>query len=62
MSGGTMNDDEFKSERRLVEKELERVNLFSEAARNHPDDDVPGLPTSSGSLSELKTRYNLRQL
>lgn len=62
MSGGTMSDDEFKSERRLVEKELERVNLFSEAARNHPDDDVPGLPTSSGSLSELKTRYNLRQL
>jgi DNA phosphorothioation system restriction enzyme len=62
MSGGTMNDDEFKSERRLVEKELERVNLFSEAARNHPDDDVPGLPTGSGSLSELKTRYNLRQL
>jgi hypothetical protein len=57
-----MSDDEFKSERRLVEKELERVNLFSEAARNHPDDDVPGLPTSSGSLSELKTRYNLRQL
>lgn len=62
MSGGTMSDAEFKSERRLVEKELERVNLFSEAARNHPDDDVPGLPTSSGSLSELKTRYNLRQL
>jgi DNA phosphorothioation system restriction enzyme len=62
MSGGTMSDDEFKSERRLVEKELERVNLFSEAARNHPDDDVPGLPTSSGSLSDLKTRYNLRQL
>lgn len=62
MSGGTMSDNEFKSERRLVQKELERVNLFSEAARNHPDDDVPGLPTSSGSLSELKTRYNLRQL
>ena len=62
MAGGTMSDDEFKSERRLVQKELERVNLFSEAARNHPDDDIPGLPTSSGSLNELKTRYNLRQL
>ena len=62
MAGGKLSDDEFKSERRLVQKELERVNLFSEAARNHPDDDVPGLPTSSGSLSELKTIYNLRQL
>ncbi len=61
-AGGAVDDDEFKTERRLVQKELERVNLFSEAARNHPDDDVPGLPTSSGSLSELKTRYNLRQL
>jgi DNA phosphorothioation system restriction enzyme len=62
MPGGAMSDDEFKSERRLVQKELERVNLFSEAARNHPDDNVLGLPTSSGSLSELKTQYNLRQL
>lgn len=62
MVGDVQSDDEFTSERRLVEKELERVNLFAEAARNHPDDDIPGLPTSSGSLTELKTRYNLRQL
>jgi DNA phosphorothioation system restriction enzyme len=60
--GKTTSDNQFKTERRLVQKELERVNLFSEAARNHPDADVPGLPTSSGSLNELKTRYNLRQM
>ncbi len=62
MAGGAMSDDEFKTERRLIQKELERVNLFSEAARNHPDDNIPGLPTSSGSLTALKTQYNLRQL
>lgn len=57
-----LDAEHFKTEQSLVRKELERVQLFAEAARNHPDADVQGLPTSSGSLNQLKKQYNLRQL
>lgn len=56
------NSDEFSSERSLIRKELQRVNLFADAARNHPDADVDGIVTGSQSLQELKQKYNLRQL
>lgn len=56
------SSDEFSSERSLIRKEIERVNLFSEAALNHPDADVDGIPTGSRSLQSLKQEYNLRQL
>jgi DNA phosphorothioation system restriction enzyme len=52
----------FKTERNLVRGELERVNLFAGAARNHPDADVHGIPTDAGALGELKEQFNLRQL
>lgn len=54
--------DEFSAERSLIEKELSRVELFANSARNHPDADVEGIPTSSRTLQSLKEEYNLRQL
>jgi len=30
------------------------VNLFAEAARNHPDADVNGIPTDAGAIGSLK--------
>jgi DNA phosphorothioation system restriction enzyme len=57
-----LETNQFTTERNLVRKELERVNLFAEAARNHPDADVAVAPTSDRSLQELKQRYNLRQM
>lgn len=55
-------DPTFTTERNLVRKELERVNLFAEAARNHPDADIPGIPTEGGAIGELKRAFNLRNL
>jgi DNA phosphorothioation system restriction enzyme len=55
------DEDAFSVERRMVEKELDRVNLFAEAARNHPDADIDGIPTEGGELQRLKREYNLRQ-
>jgi DNA phosphorothioation system restriction enzyme len=52
----------FKTERNLVRRELERVNLFAAAARNHPDVDISGIPTDAGALGELKKQFNLRQM
>jgi superfamily II DNA or RNA helicase len=54
-----MNPDQFNIERSFIQKELERVSIFSEAAINHPDDDIQGLPQSSGSIKELKKNFNL---
>jgi DNA phosphorothioation system restriction enzyme len=54
--------EEFSTERSLVRKELQRVNLFAEAARNHPDADVDGVPTGERSLQELKRDFNLLDL
>lgn len=53
------SEEEFSTERSLVRKELRRVNLFAEAARNHPDADVNGVPTGEESLQELKRDFNL---
>jgi superfamily II DNA or RNA helicase len=52
----------FSAERSLVRKELERVMMFAESARNHPDADVDGIPTSEASLQDLKRRFNLLDL
>jgi len=57
----TAGDERFKTERNLVRQELERVNLFGEAARNHPDADVQGISTDAGAIGELKRAFNLRQ-
>lgn len=55
-------NDRFATERKLVRSELERVALFAEPARNHPDADVRGIPTDAGAVGELKRRFNLRGL
>ncbi|SIS16219.1 Helicase conserved C-terminal domain-containing protein [Natronorubrum thiooxidans] len=57
-----LDDTQFKTERNMIQKELERVQLFADSARNHPDADVQGIPTSSKSLKDLKKKYNLRQM
>lgn len=54
--------DQFSAERSLIEKELDRVSLFAESARNHPDADIDGVPTGSRTLQSLKREFNLRQL
>lgn len=62
---GALQDEsaeEFSAERSLIQKELQRVELFAESARNHPDADVDGIPTSERTLQSLKETYNLRQL
>lgn len=56
------SSDDFSTERSLIEKELNRVNLFAEAARNHPDADIDGIPTGDSTIQGLKEEYNLRQL
>lgn len=57
-----VDESMFKTERNLVRRELERVNLFAEAARNHPDADIEGIPTDAGAIGELKRQFNLRQM
>lgn len=54
-----LSDDRYDAERTLIRKELERVTTFAEAARNHPDADIDGVPTTDRSLQEIKRRYNL---
>jgi superfamily II DNA or RNA helicase len=54
-----LSGNEYEVERRLLEKELERVSTFTEAARNHPDAEVDGVPTTKGSLQQLKRQYEL---
>ena len=56
------NSEEFGTERALIRKELERVSMFAEAARNHPDADIRGVPTDSNSLQELKRKFNLLEM
>lgn len=53
------NSGTFSIERNLVKRELERVSLFAETARNHPDADLATIPTGNGSLSQLKRDFNL---
>ncbi len=52
-------DSIFSLERNLVQKELQRVSTFAESARNHPDARIKGIPTSSGSIQQLKKDFNL---
>lgn len=54
-----LSDEKYTAERSLIKKELRRVSMFADSARNHPDADVDGVPTSEGSLRELKKRYEL---
>lgn len=53
------DDSVFNVERNLVRKELQRVSLFSESARNHPDASLRAIPTTSGSITSLKRDFNL---
>lgn len=55
----TLSEDQYEAERRLIEKELERVSTFADAARNHPDAEVDSVPTSNESLQSVKRRYDL---
>lgn len=58
-----LDTNQFKTEQGLIAKELRRVGLFADSARNHPDADVSGVPSgSSGRLTELKNQYNLRDI
>ncbi|WP_138007394.1 DEAD/DEAH box helicase family protein [Halalkalirubrum salinum] len=61
-SNPTSDKTLFTTERNLVKRELERVNLFAESARNHPDSDIPGIPTDAGAIGELKRGFNLQQM
>lgn len=56
------DDEIFPTERNLVRKELERVNLFAEAALNHPAADVAGFKSDGDAIRELKQSFNLRNL
>lgn len=56
---GFLSEDRYNAERTLIRKELERVTTFADAARNHPDANVDGVPTTEQSLQEIKRRYNL---
>lgn len=59
---GSLDAETFSAERSLIRKELQRVSMFAEAAMNHPDADVPGIPSGQGSFRELKRLYNLRDM
>lgn len=54
-----LSDDQYEAERTLIRKELKRVTTFADAARNHPDADINGVPTTEPSLQEIKRRYDL---
>ena len=54
-----LSKSEYSAERTLIRKELERVSTFTAAARNHPDAEVDGVPTTDGSLQSLRRRYDL---
>ncbi len=54
-----LTDEEYAAERKLIENELDRVSMFAECARNHPDADVRGIPTSNRTLQSVKRRYEL---
>ncbi|WP_273838084.1 DEAD/DEAH box helicase family protein [Halococcus sp. PRR34] len=55
----SLSGDSYTAERRLFEKELRRVSMFADDALNHPDAEVGGVPTTDGSLQQLKRRYDL---
>jgi superfamily II DNA or RNA helicase len=53
------DDPAFQVERNLVRRELDRVATFVDAAKNHPDATLSGIPTTSGSITDLKKDFNL---
>lgn len=55
----TKEDSIFNTERRLVKKELERLSTFTDSAINHPDATLDSIPTTEGSITELKRDFNL---
>ena len=46
-------------ERNLLKRELKRVSMFAQTARNHPDAELDHIPTTPGSIRELKREFNL---
>ena len=52
-------DDSFTAERNLVKKELKRASIFAQSARNHPDANLPNIPTTDDSLLDLRKNFNL---
>lgn len=54
-----LSDDEYGAERSMIRKELNRVSMFADSARNHPDADVEDIPNTEGTLQELKRKYDL---
>lgn len=50
---------EFDIERNLVARELERVSTFADSAKNHPDASLSNIPTTAGSIGDLKKDFNL---
>lgn len=54
-----LSEDRYDVERKLIRKELERVTMFADAAKNHPDANIDDVPTTDGSLQEIKRRYDL---
>jgi superfamily II DNA/RNA helicase len=51
--------DTFTVERNLLARQLQRVETFTDNAMNHPDAELEGIPTTSGSLRKLKRNFNL---
>jgi superfamily II DNA or RNA helicase len=54
-----LSDDEYSAERSMIRKELNRVSTFADSARNHPDADVDDIPSTEGTLQQLKRKYEL---
>ena len=54
--------DRFNTERKLVKKELERVETFAEAAKNYPDVVPDWIPSSEGSIDDLRNEFNLQTI
>lgn len=54
-----LSAEAYETERTLVRKELQRVATFARAARNHPDADVDGVPTTDSTLQEVRRKYEL---
>jgi superfamily II DNA or RNA helicase len=54
-----LSDDQYDAERRMIRNELRRVSMFADSARNHPDAEVDGVPSTEGTLQSLKREYEL---
>jgi superfamily II DNA or RNA helicase len=54
-----LSEDQYNAERRMIRNELRRVSMFADSARNHPDAEVDGVPSTEGTLQSLKREYEL---